>query len=340
MTAPQTATEIYQAYRDFGSVGMPKRPTRDQVMERISLPEWRKWLNPSKVHPLLLKVYEDVLNRTHCRLNFGRSDEGTYLSFETQDYVELVRVTIAAKKPIYKTDEKGLWFLGSDEHDIPPTPAAELAKGLSGKLWDVLKILQVEGQDGDADIAHVGTYVEQSRVEPSTIKALFVVGNRYWTIQTRSKHMDTTATFNRMIHLLRDEVEELEDHVSLTWMDPHAGVRVGAIYDPTDAGNCSEMLPEDALVEVREHYMSDARTPQISYVKSQVDNVRSQLKMLSDTIDHPVVAGVARSLGQYVGQMHVFQLINAPDQPFVSALFYDLDNHQMVMVRLPRPLKP
>lgn len=335
------AAVIYDEYRDFSRAGMKDAPTRDQMYDKITLPADRQWLKPKKVHPLILKVLERAICSTlpKFRMDMGRSDEGAYLAFAGADHYEFFRLTVRKTNPKYKTDEHGLWFMGTDVHDVLPDTVGHQSNGLMGHVFDVLKVLQVEGRDGDSDIEHMGHYVESNITGFSRTNIVFRVGGGFWILSHTSRQNKMAVGFRALAALLMGGYKGDDDKQlhAVTRLKSNTNETAIGLYDAEDAGTYGEMIADDMIVEISEVIEA---MPSMDYLYSQAPLVRRQLTEMSVADPDYRVSVLTEYLATFGGENHMpYHLIAAPDQRYVDVRYYCNDNRSLYNVRIFRTPK-
>jgi len=329
---------IYKEHRDFANAGMKGFPTRDQMMDKITLPADRQWLKPKKVHPLILKVLHAPINSTFpkFRMDVGRSDEGDYFAFSGGDRHEFFRLTVRKTNPKYKTDEEGLWFMGNEELDTPPRIVWQ--QGILSHVYAVLKTLQVNGTDDDNDIEHMGHYVENNINGFSRTHIVFRVGTGFWILSHASRQNKHAMGYRELaVRLLECYKEDDELLHAVTRLDPYTGGAVIALYDAEDAGSYGEVIEEDVIMEFREDI---EQIPSMDYINSQTPQVRQQLGALAVASQDEAVSKVVDYLSVYtVGNLIPYHLLDVPGVPHVDVRYFCMENRTLFTVRIFRKVK-
>lgn len=335
------AAVIYDKYRDFSSAGMKGSPTRDQMYDKITLMPDYQWLKPKKVHPMILKLLEAHLRSTFPKFRFehGRSDEGDFFALKMMDHYEFFRLTVRATNPNFKTDEQGLWFLAREGYDVLPPVAKGPQSSMLYTVYDVLKVLEVEGRDGDNDVSHMGTYVEKNISGFSHVHVVFRFGNRFWILSHQARKIPFAVGVREMACRLETAYtgEEDEPLHQITRWDSHTQKTAIGLYDSNDAGGYGEMIDEDLIAECME---LTEQIPALDYVYSQAQSVREQLAGTASNSHDPRVHRICDYLANYSSEnLLPYQLIDQPDRPYVDVRYFCGENRSIFAVRIFRTPK-
>jgi len=268
-----------------------------------------------KVHPLIIKILAPYMCALRMyRFNVGQSIEGPYLSLDVAgDSGEELRVTVRPTRADYKTNRYGVWFLGSSDYEYMPRIAGSLMASPPAKdLHYSLKALELYGEDDDIDCVHEGIWIGRSNGDVrSPIHDVWRLGGSQVVIT-----LPTKLESSNMISLAYAVDADFGEHKrTVIAGDDHTTALLDRLemYDPDNVGVYGEVVEDDAVIIIEQAPRDEEVAP--AHVTTQSQVCEPLLRRWAEDDDR--LGHVAYSLLAKKGVWNVFQIIQAPDDPYV-----------------------
>lgn len=318
-TKPDVPAHLHTLFAPIRRFAVAKR----EDTEPLHLPEELQWLT-GHAHPIVLAALANSVHRTDdAVVSQGQSSEGYFIAVADEAGDELMRLTAIVGvrgAPGWLGDRStgagGVWMLGGDSFDISPAALPNLPPSPFRDLRDVLKAVQVFGDDDDLDVCHRGTYVSHSLDRPSRVTEHYVFGGHIMLLTYRPFHHHCDPFITQLTQSLYQAFDNAWGGMTVVRSySNHLDQNERSFFFLCEGeyGSGKEALFED--VEIIVESQPD-QAPLGSFIQSQTEYTTPTLKQYAESTD--VIGVVAERLQKLAGKLQVYHIINTPDDPYVN----------------------